>query len=99
MEAKPTTTKNWDLSSLHGSQQTTQQMFCAGDVSLLRSALQERSAEFDGWQSAEIIEMFLRSRGYGVSRQAARASIARLESTRCDDKAVAEELERLALAN
>ena len=46
-----------------------------------------------------MIEMFLRSRGYGVSRQAARTSVVRLEATRCDDEAVAEELERLALVN
>ncbi len=98
MEAKSTIAKNLEL-SLRGSQQKTQQMFSAGDVSLLRSALQERAAQFDCWQCADMIEMFLRSRGYGVSRQAARTSIARLESTHCDDEAVAEELERLALVN
>jgi len=99
MEAKSTTAKNLELSSLHGSQQKTQQMFSAGDVSLLRGALQERAAEFDCWQSADMIQMFLRSRGYGVSPQAARTSVARLGATRCDDEAVAEELESLALAN
>jgi len=99
MEAKPTTAKNLELSSLHGSQQKTQQMFSAGDVSLLRGALQERAAEFDCWQSADMIQMFLRSRGYGVSPQAARTSVARLGATRCDDEAVAEELESLALVN
>lgn len=98
MEAKSTITKNWELSGLRGSQKT-QQMFSAGDVSLLRNALQERAAEFDGWQSADMIAMFMRSRGYGVSREAARDSIGRLEAIHCDDRAVAEELERLALVN
>jgi len=99
MQAKSTIEKNLELSSVGGSQQTTQQMFSAGDVSLLRSALQERAAEFDCWQSADMIQMFLRSRGYGVSPQAARTSVARLGTTRCDDEAVAEELESLALVN
>lgn len=90
--------KNMELSGLDGRQKA-QQMFSAGDISLLRSALQEKSAEFDFWQSADMIQMFLRSRGYGVSAQAARTSVVRLESTRCDDEAVAEELERLALVN
>jgi len=95
MDAKLTT----ELSSVYGNQQKAQQMFSAGDISWLRSALQEKAAEFDCWQSADMIEMFLRSRGYGVSRQAARTSVVRLEATRCDDEAVAEELERLALVN
>jgi len=99
MEAKSTITKKLELSGQRSSQQKAQQMFSPGDVSLLRGALQERAAEFDNWQSADMIQMFLRSRGYGVSRQEARASIARLEATRCDDQAVAQELEALALVN
>ncbi|HTC94743.1 MAG TPA: hypothetical protein VFA71_02545 [Terriglobales bacterium] len=99
MQAKSTIAENLELSGIRGTQQKTQQMFSAGDISLLRNALQEKAAEFDCWQCAEIIEMFLRSRGYGVSRQAARASVGRLEATNCDDEAVAEELERLALVN
>ncbi len=99
MQAKSTLTENLELSSMRGTQHKVQQMFSPGDISLLRNALQEKAAEFDCWQCAEIIEMFLRSRGYGVSRQAARACIGRLEATNCDDEAVAEELERLALVN
>ena len=99
MQAKSTAIENLELSSMRGTQQKMQQMFSASDISLLRNALQEKAAEFDCWQCAEIIEMFLRSRGYGVSRQAARASVGGLEATNCDDEAVAEELERLALVN
>lgn len=97
MQVKSTLTENLEA-TLHGTHKL-QHMFSPGDISLLRSALQEKAAEYDCWQCAEIIEMFLRSRGYGVSRQAARACIGRLEATNCDDEAVAEELERLALVN
>jgi len=49
MEAKSTLAENLELSSVRCSQQKTQQMFSAGDVSLLRSALQEKAPEFDCW--------------------------------------------------
>ena len=99
MQTKSTTTGSLELRVLCDGQQEVRQMFSAGDISWLRNALLDRAFEFDSWRSAEIMVTFLRLRGYGVSYQAARTSISRLEATNCREGGVAAELEKLALAN
>ena len=99
MQTKSTATESLELRFLCDGQQEVRQMFPAGDISWLRNALQGRACEFDSWQCVEIVITFLRLRGYGVSYQAARASVGRLEAANCRDEVVAAELEKLALAN
>ncbi len=51
----------------------------------------------DTWQAAELISSFLSGRGFGVSRQRARAAGPRLEGISCALGHMQEELEKLAL--
>ena len=99
MQTKSTTTKGMESRVLCDGQQEVRQMFSAGDISWLRTALLDRAYEFDSWRCAEIIITFLRIRGYGVSYQAARASAGMLEAINCRHDILAAELEKLALAN
>ena len=99
MQTKSTTTDSLELRAFCDGKQAARQMFSAGDISWLRDALVGRAGDFDSWRCVEIIITFLRLHGYGVSYQAARASIGRLEATNCRDEVVAAELGKLALAN
>ena len=99
MQAKSTATEGTEMTAFYDGKQAARRMFSAGDISWLRDALLGRASDIDSWQCVEIMITFLRLRGYGVSYQAARASISRLEATNCRGEVVAAELERLALAN
>ncbi len=51
----------------------------------------------DSWQAAEMVSLFLSSRGYGVSRESAHEAMARMEGSRCSVACLGDELEKLAL--
>jgi hypothetical protein len=99
MQAKSTASEKLGQKTLWDGQKEDRHMFPVQDILWLRDALRGKVAEFDSWQRAEIVVMFLKSRGYGVSHQTACDSIVRLEASNCRDDVVVEELESLALVN
>lgn len=64
------------------------------DLTHLREDLMKSG--LDSWQAAELISSFLSERGYGVSTQAVRKAISRMEVVGCSIKCLQEELEKLA---
>ena len=72
----------------------TIERFAEADLSGLREELMK--AGLDSWQAADLISSFLVARGYGVSTQAARNAVFRMESISCSLKCLQEELEKLA---
>jgi len=68
--------------------------FTPSEVAVLKSELAEH--ELDCWQAGELIELFLRGHGFGVSHQAARALAARFDAS-LPLEAIAKELESVAL--
>jgi hypothetical protein len=69
--------------------------FSVNEVSALRNELLE--AELDAWQAAELLQVFLTGRGYGVSPDAARRAASRVEGAGCSVESLQKELEGLAL--
>ncbi len=57
-----------------------------------------RQGGMDSRQAAELLQVFLMGRGYGVSPQAARDAASRVSGTRCSIELLHKELESLALA-
>ena len=51
----------------------------------------------DSREAAELVQIFLMGRGYGVSPQAAMDAVSRVEMSGCALPVLQEELERLAL--
>jgi hypothetical protein len=68
--------------------------FSEADLTHLREDLMKSG--LDSWQAAELISSFLSERGYGVSTQAVRKAISRMEVVGCSIKCLQEELEKLA---
>lgn len=69
--------------------------FAASDLSGLREELKQ--AGLDSWQAAELIASFLMLRGYGVSNQAARNVVTKIDGAGCTLEHMQQELEKLAL--
>ena len=68
--------------------------FSATELATLRNDLLQNGV--DHWQAAEMLTLFLTGRGYGISRQSARAAIARLEGA-CTMANIQTELNGLAM--
>jgi hypothetical protein len=64
-------------------------------MSALRNELLEGG--LDSWQAAELLQIFLTGRGYGVSPEAALKAASRVEGSGCSMESLQKELENLAL--
>ena len=71
------------------------QRFSLPEMAFLRNEL--RQGAMDSLQAAELLQVFLMGRGYGVSPQAARDAASRVGGTRCSIESLHKELESLAL--
>lgn len=69
--------------------------FSVTELSTLRSELLQ--AGLDAWQAAELYQVFLAGRGYGVSPESAHDAAARIEGSGCSLEVMQRELEGLAL--
>ena len=69
--------------------------FSTAEMSALRNELLDGG--LDNWQAAELLQMFLVGRGYGVSPEAARTAASRVEGAGCSIESLQQELEKLAL--
>jgi hypothetical protein len=69
--------------------------FTVSEVSALRNDL--LSAGLDSRDTAEVLQVFLMGRGYGVSPQAALDAAYRVEGAGCSVDVIRKELEQLAL--
>jgi hypothetical protein len=68
--------------------------FSIAELSALRTELLKGS--LDSFQVAELFNMFLRGRGYGVSSSEALNAVLSMEGKGCSLEALQHELERLA---
>jgi hypothetical protein len=73
----------------------TGERFTVSEVSALRNDL--LSAGLDSRDTAELLQVFLMGRGYGVSPQAALDAAYRVEGAGCSVDVIRKELEQLAL--
>jgi len=69
--------------------------FSMVEMSALRNELLE--SELDSWQAAELFQMFLTGRGYGVSPERAIEAASRVGVAGCSLESIQRELEHLAL--
>jgi hypothetical protein len=69
--------------------------FSNAEVSALRNDLLQGG--LDAFQTAELLQLFLMGRGYGVSSDAALDAAGRVEGSGCSLEAIHKELEGLAL--
>ena len=69
--------------------------FSVNEVSALRNELLEGG--LDPWQAAELLQLFLAGRGYGVSPENALRAASRVEGAGCSVESIQKELEGLAL--
>jgi hypothetical protein len=69
--------------------------FSVVEMAALRSELLEGG--LDAFQAAELFQMFLAGRGYGVSPERALQAAGRVEGQGCSLESIQEELEHLAL--
>jgi hypothetical protein len=69
--------------------------FSVTELTVLKNGLMQ--GMLDANQGAELLQMFLVGRGYGVSREAAIDSVTRLEASGCPYELLQRELESLAL--
>jgi hypothetical protein len=74
----------------------TAERFSMPEMAALRSELLQGA--LDVRQSAELLQLFLMGRGYGVSPQAAMDAVGRVEGSGCSLEVIQKELEGLALA-
>jgi hypothetical protein len=68
--------------------------FSPPELAALRSELLQGG--FDARQAAELFQMFLIGRGYGVSPQAARDAVMEVGGAGCSIESLQRELERIA---
>lgn len=73
----------------------TAERFSLPEMAALRSELMQTG--LDCRQSAELLQVFLMGRGYGVSPQAAIEAVSRVEVSGCSLAVIQKELEGLAL--
>jgi hypothetical protein len=69
--------------------------FSTSELSVLKNEL--LSGGLDAWQAAELFQVFLAGRGYGVSPDAAMNAVARIEGAGCSLDVMQRELSSLAL--
>jgi hypothetical protein len=69
--------------------------FSTSELSVLKNEL--LSGGLDAWQAAELFQVFLAGRGYGVSPDAAMHAVARIEGSGCSLDVMQQELSSLAL--
>jgi hypothetical protein len=69
--------------------------FTLAEVTALRNEMMQRM--LDPSETAELLQVFLMGRGYGVSPQAALDAASRMGAAGCSMAAVAKELEGVAL--
>jgi hypothetical protein len=69
--------------------------FSVSEMTALRNELLE--SELDSWQAAELFQVFLIGRGYGVSPEAALEAASRVEGAGCSLESIQKELQQLAL--
>jgi hypothetical protein len=73
----------------------TVEKFSVAEMSALRNELLQGG--LDGLQAAELLQVFLAGRGYGVSPEAARDAAYRVGGAGCSMEVIQKELEQLAL--
>jgi hypothetical protein len=69
--------------------------FSTPELAALRNELVQGG--LDSRQAAELLQIFLAGRGYGVSPEAARDAVSRVEGSGCSLEVIQRELEGLAL--
>jgi hypothetical protein len=69
--------------------------FSLPEMAFLRHELLQKC--LDSRQAAELLQVFLMGRGYGVSPQVARDAAGRVGNVRCSVESLQKELESLAL--
>jgi hypothetical protein len=69
--------------------------FSTTELSVLRNELMQNG--LDSWQAAELFQVFLAGRGYGVSPSTALDAASRIEASGCSIEVMQKELEGLAL--
>jgi hypothetical protein len=69
--------------------------FSVPELTALRNELVQGG--LDAMQAAELLQIFLTGRGYGVSTEAARDAVCRMEGAGCALDVMQKELEGLAL--
>ena len=75
----------------------TVEKFSTQEISALRTELMQ--AGLDSWQAAELFQLFLAGRGYGVSNETAKGAASRIEGSGCSLDIMQQELEQLAMVN
>ncbi len=71
--------------------------FNVTELAALRSDLLQGG--IDSREAAELLQVFLMGRGYGVSQEAARDAASRVEGSGCSMEVIQKELESIALVN
>jgi hypothetical protein len=71
--------------------------FNVTELAALRSDLLQGG--IDSREAAELLQVFLMGRGYGVSQEAARDAASRVEGSGCSLAVIQKELETIALVN
>lgn len=71
--------------------------FNVTELAALRSDLLQGG--IDSREAAELLQVFLMGRGYGVSQEAARDAASRVEGSGCSLDVIQKELESMALVN
>jgi hypothetical protein len=81
----------------HGSEviAMTDEKFNVTELAALRSDLLQGG--IDSREAAELLQVFLMGRGYGVSQEAARDAASRVEGSGCSLEVIQKELETIAL--
>jgi hypothetical protein len=69
--------------------------FSVAEMSALRGELLDSG--LDSWQAAELLQLFLMGRGYGVSKERALDAAGRVEGSGFSVESLQKELEGLAL--
>lgn len=69
--------------------------FSTGELTALRNELIQGG--LDAWEAAQLVQVFLSGRGYGVSPEAALDAVSRVEGAGCSLAVIQKELEQLAL--
>ncbi|HLX76504.1 MAG TPA: hypothetical protein VKR26_17280 [Terriglobales bacterium] len=75
----------------------TDEKFNVTELAALRSDLLQGG--IDSREAAELLQVFLMGRGYGVSQEAARDAASRVEGSGCSLDVIQKELESIALVN
>jgi hypothetical protein len=73
----------------------TDEKFNVTELAALRSDLLQGG--IDSREAAELLQVFLMGRGYGVSQEAARDAASRVEGSGCSLEVIQKELETIAL--